>query len=105
MASYSLSSYNSIFAWIFFKEKISSNISFSFLYFLQKKANISVKLYPNSEFSTQEKLGSYIELPLQLFYRNKNRTVLDINTKVFMTSGIVAKYKKQVKNKFIVYWF
>ncbi|WNL17235.1 DEAD/DEAH box helicase family protein [Arcobacter cryaerophilus gv. pseudocryaerophilus] len=81
-ASYSLSSYNSIFAWIFFKEKISSNISFSFLYFLQKKANISVKLYPNSEFSTQEKLGSYIELPLQLFYRNKNRTVfLDINTK------------------------
>ena len=82
VASYSLSSYNSIFAWIFFKEKISSNISFSFLYFLQKKANISVKLYPNSEFSTQEKLGSYIELPLQLFYRNKNRTVfLDINTK------------------------
>lgn len=81
-ASYSLSSYNSIFAWIFFKEKILSNISFSFLYFLQKKANISVKLYPNSEFSTQEKLGSYIELPLQLFYRNKNRTVfLDINTK------------------------
>ena len=81
-ASYSLSSYNSIFAWIFFKEKISSNISFSFLYFLQKKANISTKLYPNSEFSTQEKLGSYIELPLQLFYRNKNRTVfLDINTK------------------------
>ncbi|PRM88590.1 DEAD/DEAH box helicase [Aliarcobacter cryaerophilus] len=82
VASYSLSSYNSIFAWIFFKEKISSNISFSFLYFLQKKANISVKLYPNSEFSTQEKLGSYVELPLQLFYRNKNRTVfLDINTK------------------------
>jgi superfamily II DNA or RNA helicase len=101
-ASYSLSSYNSIFAWIFFKEKISSNISFSFLYFLQKKANISVKLYPNSEFSTQEKLGSYIELPLQLFYRNKNRTVfLDINTKkVFHDQwNYLANIKKASKEQ------
>lgn len=102
VASYSLSSYNSIFAWIFFKEKISSNISFSFLYFLQKKANISVKLYPNSEFSTQEKLGSYIELPLQLFYRNKNRTVfLDINTKkVFHDQwNYLANIKKASKEE------
>ncbi|PRN00441.1 DEAD/DEAH box helicase [Aliarcobacter cryaerophilus] len=102
LASYSLSSYNSIFAWIFFKEKISSNISFSFLYFLQKKANISVKLYPNSEFSTQEKLGSYIELPLQLFYRNKNRTVfLDINTKkVFHDQwNYLANIKKASKEQ------
>lgn len=101
-ASYSLSSYNSIFAWIFFKEKISSNISFSFLYFLRKKANISVKLYPNSEFSTQEKLGSYIELPLQLFYRNKNRTVfLDINTKkVFHDQwNYLANIKKASKEQ------
>ncbi|MGJ0337283.1 TOTE conflict system archaeo-eukaryotic primase domain-containing protein [Aliarcobacter cryaerophilus] len=101
-ASYSLNSYNSIFAWIFFKEKISSNISFSFLYFLQKKANISVKLYPNSEFSTQEKLGSYIELPLQLFYRNKNRTVfLDINTKkVFHDQwNYLANIKKASKEQ------
>ena len=101
-ASYSLSSYNSIFAWIFFKEKISSNISFSFLYFLQKKANISVKLYPNSEFSTQEKLVSYIELPLQLFYRNKNRTVfLDINTKkVFHDQwNYLANIKKASKEQ------
>ncbi|AXK49413.1 helicase [Aliarcobacter trophiarum LMG 25534] len=81
-ASYSLSSYKSIFAWIFFEEKISSKISYSFVYFLQKKANISAKLYPNSEFSTKEKLGSYIELPLQLKYRDKNSTVfLDINKK------------------------
>ena len=101
-ASYSLSSYNSIFAWIFFKEKISSNISFSFLYFLQKKANISVKLYPNSEFSTQEKLGSYIELPLQLFYRNKNRTVfLDINTKKVFSDqwNYLANIKKASKEQ------
>src|SRR5574344_1008712 len=81
-ASYSLSSYNSILVWIFFEEKISSKISYSFLYFLQKKANISAKIYPNSEFATREKLGNCIELPLQLQYRNKNRTVfLDINTK------------------------
>ncbi len=81
-ASYSLSSYNSVLAWIFFEEKISSKISYSFLYFLQKKANISAKLYPSSEFATREKLGSYIELPLQLQHRNKNRTVfLDVNTK------------------------
>ena len=101
-AAYSLSSYNSVFAWIFFKEKISSNISFSFLYFLQKKANISSKLYPNSEFSTQEKLGSYIELPLQLFYRNKNRTVfLDINTKkVFHDQwNYLANIKKASKEQ------
>ena len=101
-ASYSLSSYNSIFAWIFFKEKISSNISFSFLYFLQKKANISSKLYPNSEFSTQEKLGSYIELPLQLFYRNKNRTVfLDINTKKVFNDqwNYLANIKKASKEQ------
>ncbi|OCL99734.1 ATP-dependent RNA helicase SrmB [Aliarcobacter thereius] len=81
-AQYSLSSYNSIFAWIFFEEKINSKISYSFLYFLQKKANISAKIYPNSEFSSNERLGSYIELPLQLLYRNKNRTVFfDIDTK------------------------
>lgn len=101
-AIYSLSSYNSVFAWIFFKEKISSNISFSFLYFLQKKANISSKLYPNSEFSTREKLGSYIELPLQLFYRNKNRTVfLDINTKkVFHDQwNYLANIKKASKEQ------
>ncbi|OCL87981.1 DEAD/DEAH box helicase [Arcobacter porcinus] len=81
-AIYSISSYNSIFAWIFFEEKISSKISYSFLYFLQRKANISAKIYPNSEFSSNERLGSYIELPLQLLYRNKNRTVFfDINSK------------------------
>ncbi|OCL87722.1 ATP-dependent RNA helicase SrmB [Aliarcobacter thereius] len=81
-AQYSLSSYNSIFAWIFFEEKINSKISYSFLYFLQKKANISAKIYPNSEFSSNERLGSYIELPLQLLYRNKNRTVFfEIDTK------------------------
>lgn len=101
-ASYSLSSYNSIFAWIFFKEKISSKISFSFLYFLQKKANISSKIYPNSEFITNERLGSFIELPLQLQYRNRNRTVfLDINSKkVYQDQwNYLANVKKATKEQ------
>ncbi|QKF73962.1 DNA/RNA helicase [Aliarcobacter faecis] len=100
--SYSLSSYNSIFAWIFFKEMISSKIAYSFLYFLQKKANISAKLYPNSEFATREKLGNYIELPLQLQYRNKNRTVfLDINTKKIYNDqwGYLSNIKRATKEQ------
>lgn len=101
-ASYSLSSYNSILVWIFFEEKISSKISYSFLYFLQKKANISAKIYPNSEFSTREKLGNCIELPLQLQYRNKNRTVfLDINTKKVYADqwNYLASIKKASKEQ------
>ncbi len=101
-ASYSLSSYNSIFAWIFFKEKIPSKIAFAFLYFLQKKSNISVKIYPNSEFSTRERLGNFIELPLQLLYRNKNRTVfLDINTKKIYQDqwSYLANVKKAQKEQ------
>lgn len=101
-ASYSLSSYNSVLAWIFFEEKISSKISYSFLYFLQKKANISAKLYPSSEFATREKLGSYIELPLQLQHRNKNRTVfLDVNTKKIYADqwNYLANLKKASKEQ------
>lgn len=101
-ASYSLSSYNSILVWIFFEEKISSKISYSFLYFLQKKANISAKIYPNSEFATREKLGNCIELPLQLQHRNKNRTVfLDINTKKVYADqwSYLANIKKASKEQ------
>lgn len=101
-ASYSLSSYNSILVWIFFEEKISSKITYSFLYFLQKKANISAKIYPNSEFATREKLGNCIELPLQLQYRNKNRTVfLDINTKKVYADqwSYLANIKKASKEQ------
>ncbi|WP_198305416.1 DEAD/DEAH box helicase [Arcobacter vandammei] len=100
--SFSLSSYNSVFAWIFFEDSISSKISYSFLYFLQKKANISAKFYPNSEFATREKLGNYIELPLQLLFRNKNRTVfLDINTKKIYNDqwNYLANVKKASKEQ------
>lgn len=80
-AYYELSSYNSIFAWIFFEEEISSKIAFNFALYLLKKANISAKTYPNKEFATKENLGNSIELPLHLKYRNKNRTVfIDMNT-------------------------
>ena len=79
-AYYSLNSYNVVCCWIFFKEPISSKIAFNFLYFLQKKSNISAKIYPNIEFATKHNLGNALQLPLQLQYRQKNRTLFfDIN--------------------------
>ncbi|QKF58586.1 DEAD/DEAH box helicase [Aliarcobacter lanthieri] len=105
-AYYSLSSYNSLFAWIFFDDLISSKVAYNFALFLQKKANISAKLYPNKEFATKESLGFSLELPLQLKFRDKNRTVfLDISTnKIFEDQWyILSNIKKVSKN--IVYNF
>jgi len=80
-AYYELSSYNSLFVWVFFEEEISSKIAFNFALYLLKKANISAKTYPNKEFATKENLGNCIELPLHLKHRDKNRTVfIDMNT-------------------------
>lgn len=80
-AYYELSSYNSLFVWVFFEEEISSKIAFNFALYLLKKANISAKTYPNKEFVTKENLGNCIELPLHLKHRDKNRTVfIDMNT-------------------------
>lgn len=80
-AYYELSSYNSVLVWIFFQEEISSKIVFNFALYLLKKANISAKTYPNREFATKENLGSSLELPLHLKYRDKNKTVfIDVNT-------------------------
>ncbi len=80
-AYYELSSYNSLFVWVFFEEEISSKIAFNFALYLLKKANISAKTYPNKEFATKENLGNSIELPLHLKHRDKNRTVfIDMNT-------------------------
>lgn len=79
-AYYSLNSYNVVCCWIFFEEAISSKIAYNFLYFLQKKANISAKIYPNIEFATKQNLGLALQLPLQLQYRQKNKTLFfDIN--------------------------
>lgn len=103
---YSLSSYNSLFAWIFFDDLISSKVAYNFALFLQKKANISAKLYPNKEFATKENLGFSLELPLQLKFRDKNRTVfIDISTnKIFEDQWyILSNIKKVSKN--IVYNF
>ncbi|WP_418180168.1 TOTE conflict system archaeo-eukaryotic primase domain-containing protein [Aliarcobacter lanthieri] len=105
-AYYSLSSYNSLFAWIFFDDLISSKVAYNFALFLQKKANISAKLYPNKEFATKENLGFSLELPLQLKFRDKNRTVfIDISTnKIFEDQWyILSNIKKVSKN--IVYNF
>ncbi|MDN5054195.1 DEAD/DEAH box helicase [Aliarcobacter butzleri] len=80
-AYYELSSYNSLFVWVFFEEEISSKIAFNFALYLLKKANISAKTYPNKEFATKENFGNCIELPLHLKHRDKNRTVfIDMNT-------------------------
>ena len=45
-----LSSYNSLFVWIFLQEEISTKIVFNFATYILKKANISAKIYPNKEF-------------------------------------------------------
>lgn len=99
-AYYELSSYNSLFVWVFFEEEISSKIAFNFALYLLKKANISAKTYPNKEFATKENLGNCIELPLHLKHRDKNRTVfIDMNTnKIYEDQwSVLAKVSKVSK--------
>jgi len=80
-AYYELSSYNSVLVWMFLQEEISSKIVFNFASYILKKANITAKTFPNREFATKENLGSCLELPLHLKYRDKNKTVfIDVNT-------------------------
>jgi len=102
----SFSSYNSIFVWIFFDSLISSKIAFNFALFLQKKANISAKIYPNKEFATKENLGFALQLPLQLKFRHKNQTVFfDAYTnKIYEDQWFVLLNIKKV-SKNIVYSF
>lgn len=105
-AYYELSSYNSLFVWVFFEEEISSKIAFNFALYLLKKANISAKTYPNKEFATKENLGNSIELPLHLKHRDKNRTVfIDMNTnKIYEDQwsvlANVSKVSKQTISNF-----
>ncbi|MDN5085901.1 DEAD/DEAH box helicase family protein [Aliarcobacter butzleri] len=105
-AYYELSSYNSLFVWVFFEEEISSKIAFNFALYLLKKANIGAKTYPNKEFATKENLGNCIELPLHLKHRDKNRTVfIDMNTnKIYEDQwsvlANVSKVSKQTISNF-----
>ena len=105
-AYYELSSYNSLFVWVFFEEEISSKIAFNFALYLLKKANVSAKTYPNKEFATKENLGNCIELPLHLKHRDKNRTVfIDMNTnKIYEDQwsvlANVSKVSKQTISNF-----
>ena len=105
-AYYELSSYNSLFVWVFLEEEISSKIAFNFALYLLKKANISAKTYPNKEFATKENLGNCIELPLHLKHRDKNRTVfIDMNTnKIYEDQwsvlANVSKVSKQTISNF-----
>ena len=80
-AYYEINSKNSILAWIFFEEYIFSKDVFNFANYVLNKANISAKTYPNKPFATKQSLGYPLELPLQLKYRNKNKTIfIDANT-------------------------
>ena len=99
---YELSSYNSVFVWLFLQEEVSSKIVFNFAAYILKKANITAKTYPNREFATRENLGNSLELPLHLKYRDKNKTVfIDVNTnKIFedqwQVLNNVQKISKQI---------
>lgn len=80
-AYYEINSKNSILAWIFFEEELFSKDVFNFANYVLNKANISAKTYPNKPFATKQSLGAPLELPLQLKYRNKHKTIfIDANT-------------------------
>lgn len=102
-AYYELSSYNSLLVWIFLEEIVSSKIVYSFALYLLKKANISAKTYPNKEFATKESLGFSLELPLNLKYRNKNRTVfIDVTTnKVYEDQWSILQNVTKVSKELI----
>lgn len=106
-AYYELSSYNSLLVWIFFEEKLSAKISKNIASYILEKANVSGKIYPKDEFSNKGHLGSYIELPLHLKFRDKNQTIfLDINTsKIYddqwSVLNSVQKVPKELVLKFV----
>ncbi len=79
--NYQFDSYNDILVWFFFEENIQASEAKEFLQNIIKSANISAKIYPNSEFVNSSNFGSYIELPLHLKLRESNKTVFfDCNT-------------------------
>lgn len=102
-AYYELSSYNSVFVWIFLEEELSSKIVFNFGTYILKKANISAKIYPNKEFATRESLGNSLELPLHLKFRDKNKTVfIDVNTnKIYEDQWYILNNVKKVSKQLI----
>ena len=80
-AYYELDRNNSLIAWIFFKDNVSSKIAYNFAKFILKKANINSFIYPSKEFSTNDSLDKPLPLPLHLSYRKKNKTLfIDTNT-------------------------
>lgn len=103
-AYYELNSYNSLVVWIFLQESISSKIVYNFATYLLKKANITAKIYPNSEFANKSSLGNSIELPLHLKNREKNKTIfIDTNTnKIYKDQWMILNNVQKV-SKDIVY--
>lgn len=103
-AYYELNSYNSLVVWIFLEEIIPSKIVYNFALFILKKANITAKIYPSSEFANKASLGNSIELPLHLKNREKNKTIfIDNNTnKIYEDQWMLLNNAKKV-SKQIVY--
>ena len=101
-AYYEINSHSSIVAWIFLEDTIDSKIVYNFAKFIVKKANITAKMFPSSEFANKGNLGVSLELPLQLKQRNKNKTIfIDTNTnKIYedqwMVLNSVQKISKQI---------
>ncbi len=78
---YEYSSYGSILIWLFFEIKIDTKDARKFAFYILKKTNISAKLFPNRDFSTNASFEEPIELPLHLKFREYQKTVFfDINT-------------------------
>lgn len=103
-AYYELSSYNSLLVWVFFEENLSAKVSKSLASYILEKANVSGKTYPKEEFSNKGRLGSSVELPLHLKFRDKNQTVfLDINTsKIYEDQWSVLAHVQKVPKELIL---
>lgn len=74
-AYFELNSKNDLYLWFFYEEEILAKNSKALGIKLIKEANISAKVYPNQDFVNSSNLGGFIELPLQLKYRNENKSV------------------------------
>ncbi len=75
-------SYNSIYAWVFFEEEIEGSLAKKFAESILRRTHISAKIYPTKEFVTNASLGDVIELPLHLRFRNEDKTCFfDIKSK------------------------
>lgn len=78
---FEISSYNSIYLWLFFQKPLEAKLAKKFAESILRKSHIRAKVFPNKEFVTNASLGDNIELPLHLKFREENKTCFfDIQT-------------------------